>query len=176
MVMSDAKLEVNGVAPETGAERSLHAQVSEGMQHAAGRWLKEHSHLDVRKERMEMWQRIHDALPAGKLKEFHGKGQWLAELDAKVAGWSGGIKDTVWVLARDVIAAEVPLVMFLPGNTPSVIDALSAQASGFIGEKAIQGTVAAVEGVKGARGRIDAAMASILQGPATKSVPVGGAA
>lgn len=164
------------LAGKEGQTNPLGEEVQKGMFQAAGRWLKEHGHLDVQKVRMAMWQRIHNALPPGKFKEFHEKGQWLAELDAQVAGWSGRGKNLVWTLAKDVIAPEFPLVMVLPNNAPSIIDVLSAQASGFIGEKAIQGTVSAVEGVKGVRGRIDAAMASILPRPAMKSVPLGGAA
>lgn len=159
-----------------GQTNPLGEEVQKGMFQAAGRWLQEHSHLDVRKERMAMWQRIQNALPPGRLKDFHRNGKWLAELDAQVAGWSGRGKNAAWTIAKDVIAPEFPLVMVLPNNAPSIIDALSAQASGFIGEKAIQGTVSAVEGVKGVRGRIDAAMASILPRPAMKSVPLGGAA
>ncbi len=159
---------------------TLGEEVQKGMLHAAGEWLKQHDNLDVYEARMAMWQRIHDALPTGTLQDLHGKTRGLAELDAHVADWSGRGKDFVWTLAKDVIAAEFPPVLLLPNKAPSIIDALSAQASGFIGEKAIRGSVAAYEGAKGAigtvRGRIDTAMTSILSGSAMRLASAGGKA
>lgn len=156
--------------------RSLGGEVKDGMFHAVAGWLEKQGKPDVYKERMAMFQRIHDALPPGKLKEIHEMGRGFAEFDARVAGWSAEGKVAVWTLAKDVIAAEFPPVLLLPNNAPSIIDAWSARASGFIGEKAIQGTVAAGEGIKGVRGRIDSAMTSILSGSAMRIAPVGGAA
>lgn len=180
MATVDAKPEVDSAAPEMDGKRSLHAQVSEGMLQAAGRWMKEHGDPDVYAARMAMWQRIHDALPPREFKEFHEKGRGLAELDAKVAGWSGRGKDLVWTLAKDVIAADFPPVLLLPNNTPSIIDALAAQTSGYLGEAAVKGGVAAYEGAKGAigtvRNRIDSAMTFIISGSAMRAAPAGGAA
>lgn len=176
----DGEDKIDTLPQKEDAKGSISAEVRKGMLHTAGEWLKKHDNLDVYETRMGMWQRIHNALPSGKLKEIHGKTQGFAELDAKVAGWSGRGKDAIWMLVKDVIAGEFPLVMVLPNKAPSIIDALSVQASGFIGEKAIRGSVAAVEGAKGTfstvRSKIDSAMSSILSGSAMRRAPLGGIA
>lgn len=134
--------------------RGLGGEVKDGMFHAVAGWLEKQGEPDVRKERMAMFQRIHDALPSGKLKEFHEMGRGFAELDAKVAGWSGEGKNILWKVAKGAITAEFPPALFLPDNTPSILDAWMARIGGVVGEAVIRGGV-------GARERIDQIMVSM---------------
>lgn len=161
-----------------GGNGTLGREVRNGMFHAFAEWVREHGgQANVREARMHMWEQIQNALPSGSLKDLHGNTRRIAEIDAQVAQWTAQGKDWVWGIARNVIAPEFPAVLVLPHDTPSVIDAFTARASGNIGEAVIKGSVAAYKGVEGALGatrrRIDAAMASIRSGSA---VPAGGAA
>ncbi len=149
-----------------GVASTIGSEVRDGMFHAVSGWLEKQGNPDVRRERMAMWQRINAALPSGKLKDWHGKSQWLAEIDAKVAGWSGGGKDVLWKAAKGVIAAEFPPALFLPDNTPSILDAWSARLGGIAGEALIKGGV-------NVKQRMDQALLSILSGAAMRPIVQG---
>lgn len=152
----------------TKEDRSLGSMVKDGMFHAVARWLEQQGTPDVRKERFKMWQRIDQALPPGRLKDWHGRAQWFADLDAQVAGWSGKGKNFLWKVTRRVIAGEFPPVLLLPDTTPSILDAWSARIGGAVGEAVIKGGIST-------RQRIDQIMASMSLG-AMKPLTQGGVA
>lgn len=165
--MSTGETGVDALPTKEGTASTIGAEVRAGMLGAVARWLETQGKMDVRAERMAMFHRIDDALPPGKLKDWHGRGQWLAEQDAKVAGWSGRGKDALWRVAKVVIAAEFPPVLLLLDNAPSILDAWSARLGGFIGEAMIKGAVSG-------RARIDQAMAAITSGRAMRPLMQGG--
>ncbi|GEM_PF-3508343 len=127
-------------AEREGSGRPVEDRIREGILHAISRWGEEHIYGEpnVAEAKMAAYNRIHSAMRDGWRKDFHAWMQPMAELDAHMTQWTDTAKSGVLRVVQTVVGAENPLVLLIPATLPGHIDALSATASGWMGENVVK--------------------------------------
>ncbi|MBU0576654.1 hypothetical protein KJ707_01055 [Patescibacteria group bacterium] len=99
-------------------------------------------------ESMGYFEKIVAALPEGKARLAVEGLRKPVEVSAKVNDFLSKIKDKIWALAKKALAAEVPLVLLLPDDINSKIDAGIQRFSGNVGEQIIAWGLRVIEEMK----------------------------
>ena len=123
-------------------------EIRESIAKTVSDFLEKDSDTTVSQAQVEAFQRMVNALPDGKFKEFVNRLEGPQKTSSKLSELIYDAQDGAWKIIKPFIVLGAPAVAAIPKDPFRKLAIKSSRLGGFLGEKVVKTTVEQTENIK----------------------------